>query len=275
MSVRRSCRLIGISRTSFQYRPKERHDEAIRKRLKELAQKRRRFGCMRLHIMLRREGIMINHKKTERIYREENLAIRRRKKKKLASLLRTEIPKPTHHNHIWSMDFMKDNLSSGRSFKVLPVVDEFTRKNFRIEVDTSIGGKRVTEILSEIAYMEGLPEIIIIDNGPEFISKALDEWAYKRGVKLFFITPGKPVENCYIESFNGKLRDECLNEHWFLSLAHARQKIEEWRLDYNNERPHSSLNWLTPEEFIQKEKEKAMAGALIKTGPCYAGNSNA
>lgn len=217
---------------------------------------------------------MINHKKTERIYREENLVIRRRKKKKLASILRTEIPRPTHPNHIWGMDFMKDNFSSGRNFKAFPIVDEYTRKCYRIEADTSIGGARVVEILNEIAYVQGLPEVIIIDNGPEFISKAMDEWAYKRGVKLFFITPGKPVENCYIESFNGRFRDECLNEHWFLTLEHARQIVEAWRVDYNTERPHSSLNDLTPEEFIQREREKALAEDSSKEALDSVNNSN-
>jgi len=155
------------------------------------------------------------------------------------------------------MDFMKDALSTGRKLKVLPIIDEYTKKCFRIEVDTSITGLRVARILNEIALMEGLPGIIIVDNGPEFIGRALDNWAYERGVKLFFITPGKPVENMYMESFNGRLRDECLNEHWFMSLDHARQVIEDWRIDYNTERPHSSLDNLTPEEFIQKLKEKA------------------
>lgn len=256
LSIRRASKLIGISRTSFKYKPKEAGDITIRIRLKELAQKRRRFGCRRLHVMLKREGIMINHKKTERIYKEEKLALRIRRRKKFASLLRTEIPRPKHPNHIWSMDFMKDALSNGRKIKVFPIVDEYSRKCYSVEVDTSITGRRVCEVLNRISFIEGLPEIIMIDNGPEFIGKALDEWSYRRGIKLFFITPGKPVENCYIESFNGKFRDECLNEHWFTSLEHARKEIEAWRIDYNTERPHSSLDYLTPEEFLRKENEK-------------------
>ena len=260
LALRRACRLIGLSRTSFRYKAREKPDEAIiHARLKEHAQKRKRFGCPRLHVLLRRDGFVINHKRTERIYKEEGLLLRIRRRKKMASALRTEVPRPTHTNHIWSMDFMKDALSTGRKLKVLPIIDEYTKKCFRIEVDTSINGLRVTRILNDIALIEGLPEIMIIDNGPEFIGKALDEWAYRRGVKLFFITPGKPVENMYMESFNGRLRDECLNEHWFMSLDHARQIIEEWRIDYNTERPHSSLDNLTPEEFIQKLKEKTPA----------------
>lgn len=250
---------------SFQYKPEQKGDDIIRERLKELSQKRRRFGCARLHILLRREGYMINHKKTERIYREEGLCLRIRRRRKMASLLRIEIPKPAHPNHIWGMDFMRDNLADGRAIKVLAIVDEYTRKCYGIEVDTSITGARVVRVLSEISQQGGLPEIIIIDNGPEFIGKALDSWAYQRGIKLTFINPGKPVENAYIESFNGRLRDECLNEHWFLSLEHAIRIVEEWRMDYNNERPHSSLGYLTPEEFLQKEREGFSNALTIKT----------
>jgi putative transposase len=241
---------MELSRTSFWYRPVIRPDEElIHKRLRKLAETRRRFGCPRLHVMLRREGFMINHKRTERIYRQEGLILRIRRRKKMSSLLRTEMAKPSYPNHIWSMDFMRDSLAGGRTIKVLSVVDEYTRKCFRIEVDTSINSVRVARILTEVGQMEGLPEVIIIDNGPEFIGNALDAWAYKRGVKLTFIRPGKPVENAYIESFNGRFRDECLNENWFLTLEHARGIIEKWRIDYNNERPHSSLGYLTPEEL--------------------------
>jgi putative transposase len=275
LSVRKACKMIGLSRTSFCYKPVGRPDEeVIRKRLKELAQTRRRFGCPRLHVMLRREGFMINHKRTERIYRQEGLILRIRRRKKMSSSLRTQMPKPNHRNHIWSMDFMRDNLASGRTIKVLSVVDEYTRKCLRVEVDTSINGIRVTRVLTEIAQTQGLPEIIVIDNGPEFISKALDAWAYQRGVKLTFIRPGKPVENAYIESFNGRFRDECLNENWFLSLEHARQITEKWRIDYNSERPHSSLGYLTPEEFIRKESEKFSTGMPVEAGLINADYSN-
>ncbi len=159
---------------------------------------------------------------------------------------------------------MKDALSNSRKIKVLIIIDEYSKKCFHVEVDTSITGKRVCEILNRTAFIEGFPEIIMIDNGPEFIGKILDEWAYRRGIKLFFITPGKPVENCYIESFNGKFRDECLNEHWLTSLGHARKEIEDWRVDYNAERPHSSIGYLTPEEFLRKENEKIARDLTIK-----------
>ena len=170
LSVRRACDIIWFARTSFGYRECVNPDEeGLRRRLKELAQVRRRFGCRRLHVMLRREGVRINNKRTERLYREEGLMLSIRRRKKLASLLRTELPKPTHRNHIWSMDFMRDSLANGRTIKVLAIVDEYTRKCFRIEVDTSINGVRVVRVLNEISQAEGLPEIIIIDNGPEFI----------------------------------------------------------------------------------------------------------
>jgi len=274
LSIRRACNLIGLSRTSFGYKPAVKPDEAvIRKRLQELAQTRRRFGCPRLHVMLRREGFMINHKRTERIYKQEGLILRIRRRKKLSSLLRTKIPKPNHPHHIWSMDFVRDSLADGRTIKILSVLDEYTRKCFWMEIDTSINGVRVVRILTEISQVEGLPEIIIIDNGPEFISKALDAWAYERGVKLTFIRPGKPTENAYIESFNGRFRDECLNENWFLSLEHARRIIEKWRIDYNSERPHSSLGDLTPEEFIKQESEKfspGMPGEAVSVNAGYS-----
>jgi putative transposase len=265
LSLRRACTLIGLSRTVYLYKEKPKPDEEmIRTRLKELAEKRKRFGCPRLHVLLRRSGLRINHKRTERIYKEERLSLRVRRRRKLASSLRTAVPRPMHRNHIWSMDFLKDALSSGRKLKVFPIIDEYTKKCFRINADTSINGARVVRILNEIALQEGLPEIIIVDNGPEFIGKALDEWAYTRGVKLFFITPGKPVENMYIESFNGKLRDECLNMHYFMGLEHAQHIIEVWRIDYNTERPHSSLDDLTPNEFIQK-LEKELIGITENT----------
>jgi len=217
---------------------------------------------------------MINHKRTECIYRLEGLALRIRRRKKMSSQLRIDMSKPAYPNHIWSMDFMRDSLADGRAIKVLSVVDEYTRKCFRIEVDTSINGMRVTRVLSEIAQLEDLPQIIVIDNGPEFISNALDAWAYQRGVKLTFIRPGKPVENAYIESFNGRFRDECLNEHWFLSIEHARRIIEKWRIDYNSERPHSSLGYLTPEEFVRQESEKSSTGMPVEEGLINAGYSN-
>jgi len=264
LSIRRACGLISLSKSVFWYRhrPEDENELAVRERLKELATKRPRFGCPRLHVLLRREGLMINHKRTERIYREEKLSLRRKNRRKRVAGLRLELPKPVKPNHIWGMDFVSDTALNSRKIKALTIVDVYTRKCYRIEVDTSINGTRVCRTLDEIGEREGLPEVIMIDNGPEFAGKALDEWAYRKGIRLHFIRPGKPVENAYIESFNGRLRDECLNEHWFMSLDHARKVIEDWRTDYNEARPHSSLGNLTPEEFIRKGVKMAACGPV-------------
>lgn len=254
LSIRRTCRLIGFPRSSYGYEARQEgpDEQLVRTRLKELAQRRPRFGCPRLHVMLRREGIAINHKRTERIYGEEKLSLRRKTRRKRVAALRLESPRPIRPNQIWGMDFVADAALNNRRIKAMPIVDVYTKKCHRIEVDTSINGVRVCRVLDEVGEREGLPEVIMIDNGPEFAGKALDEWAYRNGVKLQFIRPGKPVENAYIESFNGRLRDECLNEHWFINLGQARKLIEDWRVDYNQVRPHSSLGYLTPDEFARK-----------------------
>lgn len=258
-SLRRACSLIGIHRSVFRYAPEPRPDEdLIRKQLREWAEKRRRWGCPQFHEQLRREGFKINHKRTERLYRLEKLQIKKRRRIKRSSASRVPPPVAERINHVWAMDFIFDALTNGRKLKTFPIIDVFTRKCFRIEVDTSINAQRVIGILNELAAEHGLPEYITVDNGPEFISKALDAWAYERGVKLHFITPGKPTENPYIESFNDKYREECLNDYSFFTVAHARMLIEEWRVIYNQERTHSSLGRLTPDEFFQQAKEKTL-----------------
>lgn len=253
LSARRACDLIGLCRNTLRYGAKNiERDKTVRMRMRELAEKRRRFGSPRIHVMLKREGLVINHKRTERIYREEGLSLRIRKRKKRTAAVRIESPKPNSPNQRWSMDFMQDQFADGRRFRILTIVDAFTRECPALEVDTSIGGKRVVRVLDRLAFLRGLPEVITVDNGPEFVSQALDEWAYRNNVKLDFIRPGKPVENAFIESFNGKLRDECLNDNWFLSLEDARRIVEAWRIDYNRYRPHSSLDNLTPMEYAEK-----------------------
>ncbi len=249
-SERRACMIIGLCRSSCRYQAKPKNDDEIRLRLRDLAEKRRKFGSPRLHILLRREGHLINHKRTERLYREEGLSLRLRKRKKRTSQLRVAMDKPGRPNQHWSMDFVSDSLYNGRRFRVLTVVDNFTRECPALEVDHSLTGHRVTRVLDRIALFRDLPEVITVDNGSEFTSKAFDLWAFKNNVKISFIQPGKPVQNAYIESFNGKFREECLNDNAFVSLENARQIIENWRRDYNSERPHSSLNDMTPEEFV-------------------------
>lgn len=256
MSERRGCRLIGIGRSSYRYEARWQDPPRLRERLKSLAEQRRRFGYRRLYVLLRREGFTVNHKRVYRLYRQEGLSLRLRRRKKLASGLRAPRPTPERPNQRWSMDFVNDFTAEGRRLKILTVVDDFTRYCAGIEVDTSIPGARVAQVLEQLAQEHGLPEIIVTDNGPEFTGKVLDSWAYKHKVKLDFIRPGKPVENAFIESFNGRFRDERLNEHWFLDLQDAREKVEVWRIDYNASRPHSSLGNLSPEEFIERYQRK-------------------
>lgn len=256
-SERRVCVIVGLCRSSCRYQAKPKNDNEIRARLRELAEQRLKFGAPRLHTMLRREGHLINHKHTERLYREEGLSLRLKRHKKRTSQLRVVMDKPERINQHWSMDFVSDSLYSGRRFRVLTIVDDLSRECPVLEVDHSLPGQRVTRVLDRIAMTRGLPEVITVDNGPEFISKALDLWAYQNSVKLRFIQPGKPVQNAYIESFNGKFRDECLNDNVFVSLRSAQKIIETWRQDYNSERPHSSLNDMTPTEFARTfEKEQ-------------------
>jgi len=227
-----------------------RDDSVIRGRLRELAALRRRWGYRKLHVLLRREGVVVNHKRVERIYREEGLSVRRRKRKRAVSAARTPLLRPTRMNEVWGLDFVSDAIWSGRKLRMLTIVDLYTREALAIEVDTSLSGVRVARVLEQvIAERDQAPQAIVMDNGPELTSRALDQWAYGRGVRLHFIDPGKPVQNCFVESFNGTLRHECLNEHWFTSLYDARAKVETWRVDYNTVRPHESLGDRTPEEF--------------------------
>jgi len=199
--------------------------------------------------MLKRENLVVNHKRTERIYREEGLALRRKRRRKGAGGIRVVMPTAIRPNEHWSMDFVSDSIVTGRRFRALTIVDNYSRECPAIEVDTSLGGARVVTVLDRLSETRGLPEVITMDNGPEFAGRHLDEWAFRKGVKLNFIRPGEPIENAYAESFNGRLRDECLNTNWFMNLKHARRVIEDWRRDYNEVRPHSSLNNLTPMEY--------------------------
>jgi putative transposase len=250
LSERRACGLAQVCRATVRYRSRRREDESVRQRLRELAGLRKRFGYRRLGLLLRREGVLVNHKRVYRLYREEGLSLRRRKRKRLTSEGRGPGEAASSPDEVWSLDFVSDCTARSRRLKLLTVVDTFTRESLAIEVDTSISGERVARVLDRvIAERGGQPEEIVMDNGPELTSRALDQWAYERRIRLRFIAPGKPVQNAFIESFNGRLRDECLNQHWFWSVADARLIVEAWRLDYNQSRPHSALGGMTPEEY--------------------------
>jgi putative transposase len=259
LSQRRACSLVVVSRTVMHYKPKaDELNNRIEERLKALAAKHRRYGHPRLHVLIRREGFAVNHKRTEAIYRREGLTLRIRRKKKFAAVVRVPLPAATRPNERWAMDFIQDALWSGRKFRTLSIVDTYTRECMTVEADTSLPGFRAVRILERLVDLKGLPDSIRVDNGPEFISKVLDEWAYRNGVKLDFIRPGKPVENAHVESFHGKFRDECLNENYFSDIHEARTKIEEWRIEYNTFRPHSSLNYQTPEEFLKQCEQEQL-----------------
>jgi putative transposase len=249
LSQRRACGLIGITRRAFHHQPGPDRDHQLRQRLRALAEARRRWGCPMLYRVLRREGLAVNHKRIERLYREEGLSLRRRRGRKRLSHLRVVRERPAAINHTWAVDFVHDALRDGRRFRALTVIDEWSRECLAIEVGTSLTGERVTGVLERLCELRAVPSVIQSDNGPEFRGRVMDEWAYAREVRLQFIEPGKPIQNAFIESFNSRLREECLNEQVFLSLDDARRKIEQWRMQYNRERPHSSLGYLAPEEF--------------------------
>jgi putative transposase len=245
---------MAVLRAMLRYRKRDRKyaesNERLRTRLRELAEERRRWGYRRLHVLLRREGWIVNIKRTYRIYVEAKLIVRRRKRRlRICAQARVLLAAPSRVDETWTMDFLHDALATGRKLRTLSIEDAYTREMLAIEVDTSLPALRVVRVLEKLRQERGLPERIVIDHGTEFTSKTLDQWAYQQNVRLHFITPGRPMENGYIESFHGKFREECLNEHWFLTLDDARETIEEWRLDYNQVRPHSSLAYRTPEEF--------------------------
>jgi len=238
-----------VDRSAVRYRRKRKDDGADRQLLRALAAERRRFGYRRLREMAKRAGRVMNLKKVYRLYREQGLAVRRRRGRKRAIGTRAPLQQARRPNQIWVLDFMADVLESGRRFRVFNVEDQLTREGLAAEVDTSLPGQRVVRALDQIKAERGKPQMIVSDNGTELTSNAVLKWAQENGVEWHYIAPGKPQQNGFAESFNGKLRDECLNEHVFSSLAQARRIIEAWRIDYNTARPHSSLGYLTPEEF--------------------------
>jgi len=237
-------------------------------RIRELAQARPRLGYVRIWIMLRREGWRDNKKRVHRLYRLEGLQVRMRmRRKKRLGLHRGAVPPASGRNQYWSMDFVHDQLVTGRAFRVLTVIDQWSRESVLMEADAALTGQSVVDALEALSAHRPLPKAITVDHGTEFTSKALDEWAYRRGVQLDFIRPGKPVENAFIESFNGRLRDECLNVYSFVSIAHAQELIEGWRCDYNDRRPHGALGHLTPSEYATQGQTSGAEAAKLQVAP--------
>jgi putative transposase len=251
-SQRRACSLVGLHPKTYRYASLRPSDDGLRERLRALGSQRRRFGYRRLGLLLEREGIRLSHKKLYRLYTEERLTVRKRGGRKRALGTRAPMTVPQGRNQRWSLDFVADTLASGRRFRILTLVDDFTRECLALVVDTLLTGLRVARELDRVAEVRGYPCMVVSDNGTELTSNAVLAWQQHRGIEWHYIAPGKPMQNGFVESFNGRLRDECLNEHLFANLNQARQIIEHWRTDYNTARPHSSLNGLTPTEFAAR-----------------------
>ncbi len=265
MSERRACKVVGCDRMTVRYRSRRLDDPKLRERLKALAHERRRFGYRRLHIFLKREGFVVNHKRLFRLYREEGLMVRKRKGRKRALGMRSPIPVPARPNELWAMDFVSDQFDSGRRFRVLGIYDVCTRRCLGAVADFSISGKRVARELDRLIAMFGKPKAILSDNGTELTSHAILAWTAQASIDWHYIDPGKPIQNAFMESFNGRLRDEFLNETIFTSLGQARATLEEWRRDYNEVRPHSRIGWLTPAVYaatFEPSGEQQRARAL-------------
>jgi transposase InsO family protein len=254
LSERRALRVVGMSASAYRYAPRPDHNVDLRQRIVALAQRHKRYGVGMIHLKLRQEGALVNYKRVERLYQEERLQVRRRKRKKVPIGERQPLLRPSAANEVWSMDFVFDRTADARVLKCLTIVDDATHESVGIEVERAISGMGVTRVLDRLAHSRGLPRTIRTDNGKEFCGKAMVTWAHERGVQLRLIEPGKPNQNAYIESFNGRLRDECLNEHWFPSLLHARTEIERWRREYNEERPKKALGGLTPAAYAKQLK---------------------
>ena len=258
ISERRACRLVGLSRTSYREPPSaDARTVELSARIVELAYERRRFGYRRIHDLLAREGHAVNHKRVWRLYRQNNLAVRKRRKVKRARSDRMPLLQPQAVNQVWSLDFVMDSLANGRRIKCLTIVDDFSRECVDIAVDHGIGGEYVTRLLEQAGQFRGFPGAVRTDQGPEFTSRAFMAWAHSRRVRHLLNDVGSPTQNAYIESFNGKFRDECLNEQWFETLVQARQEISRWRRDYNEVRPHSAIGRIPPAQFAAAHRQLA------------------
>jgi len=252
LSERHALRVVGMSASAYRYEPAPDRNQSLREQILALAHRHRRYGAGMIYLKLRQTGQRVNHKRVDRLYAEAGLQVRRRRRKKVPVADRQPLGRPLSANQVWSMDFVFDRTAEGRVIKCLTVVDDATHESVAIVPERAIGGHALTRILDRLALERGLPQAIRTDNGKEFCGRAMLTWAHARGVRLFLIQPGKPNQNAYIESFNGRLRDECLNEHWFVSLAHARTVIEAWRREYNEERPKKSLGGLTPSAYARQ-----------------------
>ena len=252
LSERRALAVVQMSASAFRYVPQPDRNVALRERILALAQRHKRYGVGMIHLKLRQAGMLVNYKRVERLYQEARLQVRRRKRKKIPAGERQPLLRPTAANQVWSMDFVFDRTAEGRVIKCLTIVDDATHEAVAIEVERAISGHMLTRVLDRLALSRGLPRVIRTDNGKEFCGKAMVTWAHQRGVDLRLIEPGKPNQNAYIESFNGRFRDECLNEHWFISLLHARTIIETWRREYNEERPKKALGGMTPSDYAKE-----------------------
>lgn len=269
MTERRGLAIAGMSASSLRYQPRPDRNTALRTRIVTLAQRHRRYGVGMIHLKLQQAGERVNYKRVERLYRLEQLHIRRRRRKKIPVSDRQPLVRPGRANEVWSMDFVFDRAASGRTIKCLVIVDDATHEAVAIVPEHTIGGEHLTRIMDGICSQRGRPAIIRSDNGAEFTGKAMLNWAHRNDVALRLIEPGKPNQNAYVESFNGRLRDECLNEHWFVSLAHARVEIEAWRRDYNEERPKKSLGGLTPSAYAQQLAGKSVTLPTDSKAACY------
>jgi len=255
LSERRSLAVAQMSASAFRYEPRPDRNTELREQIQALAHRHKRYGVGMIHLKLRQAGWPVNYKRVERLYQEAKLQVRRRKRKKVAFGERQPLFRPTASNQVWSMDFVFDRTAEGRVLKCLTIVDDATHEAVAIEVERAISGIGVTRVLDRLALSRGLPQIIRTDNGKEFCGKDMVKWTHERGVTLRLIEPGKPNQNAYIESFNGRLRDECLNEHWFPNVLHARTVIETWRREYNEERPKKALGGLTPAAYAKRMAE--------------------
>ena len=269
LSERRACKLASLDRSTFQYQKKTGGDEHLRERMKTLAGERRRFGYRRLGILLEREGLNANHKKIYRIYSEEGLAVKRRRGRKRAIGTRTPMVMPDGPNERWSLDFVSDALSDGRRIRTLCIVDDFTREALAIVVDVTLSGPRVARELTKLIMRRAKPKMIVSDNGTELTSHAILKWSQDTGIEWHYIAPGKPTQNAFVESFNGRLRDECLNEHLFGSLNEARRIIEAWRIDYNTQRPHTSLGGLAPLIYAEQYRKHRPGSLELDDGSAH------